>query len=119
MNIRVTRAGNEQASVLLVALGITLLLGLGVASYLMLLRWQHVSVARSQAWNTALAMAEAGLEEALAQMNPGAPQPVIDRTANGWGAAAGGFYGPMSRTLTNVGSYSVVISTNAFPLIYS
>jgi len=108
-----------RGSVLMVTLFMVSLIGFFLFSYLYLVRTQRTQVARSQAWNSALAMAEAGLEEALAQLNPGAPQPAIDRTANGWGAASGGFYGPMSRTLTNVGSYSVVISTNAFPLIYS
>ncbi len=75
-------------------------------------------IARSQGWNCALTLAEGGVEEALAQLNPGAPQPVIDRTANGWGAASGGLYGPVSRSLSS-GSYSVVFSTDPFPIIYS
>jgi hypothetical protein len=63
-------------------------------------------------------VAEAGVEEALAQLNPGAPQPVIDRTANGWGAPSSGIYGPVSRSLSS-GSYSVVYTDDPLPVIYS
>src|SRR5262249_52336032 len=36
---------------------------------------------------------------------------------NGWGTA-GGFYGPVSRSVSN-GTYSVVISADTFPIIYA
>lgn len=59
------------------------------------------------------------MEEALAQLNPGAPQQVVDRTANGWGpATAGGLYGPITRTLSS-GTYSVLYTDDAYPVIYS
>ena len=60
---------------------------------------QNALVARSQVWNSAMGLAEAGVEEALAQLNPGAPAPVVDRAANGWGGPSGGVYGPVTRTL--------------------
>jgi hypothetical protein len=109
----------QQASVLMVTLFMVSLVGFFVFAYLNLVRTQRGLVARSQAWNTAMALAEAGLEEALAQINLGAPATVVDRTANGWGTPVAGFYGPMSRTFTNMGSYSVIISTDAFPIIYA
>src|ERR1041384_2802834 len=94
----------EEGSVLMVSLFIAFLFGMFLFSYLYLVRNQNMLVRRSQAWNSALTLAEAGAEEALAQLNPGAPQPVIDRTANGWGAVSGGMYGPVSRSLA-AGSY--------------
>lgn len=109
----------ERGSTLMVTLFMVGLLGFFLFAYLYLVRTQRSFVTRSQAWNGALGMAEAGVEEALAQLNPGAPEPNIDRTANGWGAAANGIYGPKSRTLTNNGSYSVVYTTDTFPTIYS
>ena len=75
-------------------------------------------VARSQAWNSALPLAEAGVEEAMAQLNPGAPHPIVDRSANGWGSPVSGSYGPMSRTM-DTGSYSVLYTTDPQPIIYS
>jgi hypothetical protein len=108
----------EQGSVLMISLVIASLFGMFLVSYLCVARNQRNMVTRSQAWNGALAMAEAGVEEALAQLNPGAPEPVIDRTANGWGAPSAGLYGPVSRSLP-LGSYSVVYTTDPFPTIYA
>jgi hypothetical protein len=56
-------------SVLVITLFVALLLGMVLTSYLLLIRAQSVSVARSQAWHAALTAAEAGVEEALAQLN--------------------------------------------------
>ena len=112
------RSRHDQGSTLIVTLFIAFLFGMFLYSYLNSVQQQKGLVARSQAWNSALALAEAGVEEALAQLNPGAPQPLIDRTANGWGAASGGLYGPTSRSVSP-GSYSVVYTTDANPVIYA
>ena len=105
---------------LLIAMGITFVLALGLASYLSLARWQHVSIVRSQAWNAALAMAEAGVEEALAQLNPGALlfTTNINRGANGWTLEADGMYHAPRRNLPD-GSYDVVITADIYPRIYA
>src|SRR6185369_8420285 len=63
---------SECASTLMVTLFMVGLLGFFLFAYLYLVRTQRGFVARSQGWNAALAMAEAGVEEALAQLNPGA-----------------------------------------------
>lgn len=109
----------EQGSVLIVTLFIASLFGLFLFSYLYLVRVQRGLVARSQAWNGAMGMAESGIEESLAQLNPSTPQmPNVDRTANGWGQPSGGIYGPMTRTLSN-GWYSAVYTSDTFPILYS
>ena len=111
---------HEQASVLMVTLFMVGLLGFFLFAYLYLVRTQRSFVARSQAWNAAMTVAEAGIEEALAQLNPGAPAPAVNRSGNGWGSAVNGIYGPISRTFTNNnGSYSVVYTTDTYPVIYS
>lgn len=109
----------KQGSVLLVTLVIATLFGLFLFSYLYLVRTQRSLVARSQAWNAAMGLAESGIEETLAQLNPATPQvPVVDRTANGWGQPSGGIYGPMTRSLSN-GWYSAVYTSDTFPILYS
>jgi len=109
----------ERGSVLIVTLFIAFLFGMFLYSYLNSVQEQKGLVARSQGWNSALVLAEGGVEEALAQLNPGAPQPlVIDRTANGWGGPSGGLYGPVSRALSS-GTYSVVLTTDTNPVIYA
>jgi hypothetical protein len=105
--------------VLIVTLFIGTLFGMILYYYMNLASQQRTLVARSQAWNAALSMAEAGAEEVLAHLDPGVgPQIVIDRAADGWGSPVGGLYGPADRTVP-CGSYSVVFTDDAFPVIYS
>src|SRR5262245_57051633 len=114
-----TRAGNkgyEAGNVLVITLVLTLLAGSFIVYYLNLVRTQNSLVARSQGWNAALSLAEAGAEEALGHLNPGAPQSIIDRAGDGWGGPSGGIYGPISRT-TAAGTYSVVCTDDKFPII--
>jgi hypothetical protein len=120
MKTRVRAAQNVQGSVLLIALALTFLLGLGLASYLMLVRWQHDSIARSQAWNGAITLAEAGVEEAMAQLNPSALlfSTNIDRGANGWTLGSDGMYHAARRTLQD-GFYDVAVTADTFPDIYA
>src|ERR1041385_1458468 len=101
MRFKARKPNDETGSALVVTLFIITTILLGLGSYLMLVRTQFVSVARSEAWNSSMSVAEAGVEEALAQLNPGAIETTsyVDRTANGWGSAVNGFYGPMSRTV--------------------
>jgi hypothetical protein len=120
LKFRLHRQHNDQGSVLLVTLGVTLVLGLSLASYLMLTRWQHVSVVRSQAWNTAMALAEAGIEEAMAQLNPSALifGTNINRSANGWTLQADGMYHAPRRYLPG-GYYDVAMTQDTFPVVYA
>jgi hypothetical protein len=118
MKFRTKTNLSQRGSVLVVTLCIAFIFGYVLFYYLNLASGQKTLVKRSQAWNSALGQAEAGVEEALAQLNPGAPQPVLDLTANGWGTPSGGLYGPMARSLSN-GSYSVVYTTDPLPTIYS
>jgi len=125
MTIRLSKAREAQGSALMISITITLLLGLGLASYLSLMRFQHVSGIRSQAWNAALAMAEAGVEESLAQLNPAALlfSTNIDRGANGWTLEADGMYHAPQRIITSGsvtnGYYDVAITADPLPVIYA
>jgi hypothetical protein len=109
-----------QGSVLLIVMGITGVLALGLASYLTLMRCEHVSSARSQGWNAAMALAEAGVEEALAQLNPSALlfNTNINRGANGWTLESDGTYHAPRRTLPD-GYYDVVLTADVYPRIYA
>jgi Tfp pilus assembly protein PilX len=113
--IRPTR---NHGSALIVTMLVTLLLGFTLASYLMLVRSQHASTARSQAWHQALVLAETGVEEALAQLNPGAFTADV-ANGNGW-TLSGGFFQPDSPERTVLGgSYAVVYTPDNPPTIYS
>src|SRR5258705_13751544 len=88
------RLSREQGAVLLASLFVVGVLGISLGSYLLLVRNDYVLTARSQNWNAALVVAEAGAEEALAQLNPGqfvAPS-MVDRCANQWERDEDGLY---------------------------
>jgi hypothetical protein len=85
------KSRQREGSVLMITLFIALGLGLVLASYLLMIRAQYVSVVRSQAWHSALTMAEAGVEEALAQLNS-VPFTNTVPTGNGWILAADDLY---------------------------
>jgi hypothetical protein len=113
---------NTQGSVLLISLAIMLILGMGLASYLTVVQTEKISAVRSQCWNAALTAAEAGVEEAMAQLNPSAilytnGSAYINRGANGW-TFSDGMYRSGTRTIVN-GKYGVSITADAFPIIYS
>ena len=60
---------SQTGSVLLVSLMVTAILGLTLASYLLMAQQQNLSVMRSQTWNSAIVLSEAGVEDALAMLN--------------------------------------------------
>lgn len=100
----------EGGSVLLITLIFAGALVAFLASYLVLISDDHSVVLRSQTWNSALTVAEAGVEEAMSQLNTGLNNtpPKSDFSDNGWGSS-GGKFGPMARTLTN-GNYTVTLA---------
>jgi hypothetical protein len=113
MKTSVCTHSRNQGSILFVSLMLAFIIGLSLAGYLVLTAGQEQSVTRSQRWNTALDVAEAGIEEGLAQVNASP----IDFSLNGWGGA-GAVFGPQTRAISN-GKYSVVVVGTAIPAIYS
>ena len=77
MKIRQT---TNQGSTLLITLVTVGIIGLYMAAYLNLVSNQNLAITRSVHWNSAIPIAEAGIEEALThlQFNP------FGREANGW-----------------------------------
>src|SRR6266576_447343 len=109
----------RSGSVLFITLIVAGILGLTLGSYLYWVRTQNLMVAESQAWNAALAVAEAGIEEGMAHLNSTFGTN-IDRSSDGW-TDNGGYYGPVGRTVfrgseTN-GSYSAIISVDYLPRV--
>src|SRR5882724_3829171 len=112
---RLTRVG----SILVVTLLLGAILVLTLGGYLSWVRTQNLLVAESQSWNSALALAEAGIEEGLAQINVnvGASDPTIVRNyepsaqkVTNFGPLSGGAYGPRTNITLSSGSYSVTIT---------
>jgi len=68
--MKILRKQTQQAgSVLLMALVITSVIGVLLAAYLTLIKVQNQSVMRSQSWNAAIPIIEAGIEDALTHLS--------------------------------------------------
>jgi len=102
---------------LIITVCMAFVIGLGLISYLLLVHSKNRLVSRSMHWNLAMAHAEAGVEEALAQLNYRFGTN-INRATNGWGGPSGGTYGPVVRSF-NSGAYRASISNDVLPTIYS
>src|SRR5260221_14063253 len=91
MKIRCTKRNRSRsASVLLATVAICFILGILAASYLSMAQTQRFSVARAQAWNSAVAVAEAGVEEAMAEINDPTAFKSFAQPGNQWTIQAGG-----------------------------
>ncbi|MEI7730784.1 MAG: hypothetical protein WCO56_14520 [Verrucomicrobiota bacterium] len=100
-----------RASVLVIVLITSAILGFILASYLILINAQNRSVTRSQTWNSVMPIVEAGIEEALAHLNKnGLTNLFLSPWTNVSGMAVTG------RSL-NGGGYMVSITTNVLPVI--
>lgn len=108
MKIQFTPKLKQIASTLLVTLVICTILGVSMASYLMLIAQQNALSVRSQTWNLAIAYVEAGIEEGLQQLNSNHENLAVD----GWTQDPANVF-TRTRTLPG-GQYTVTIFfTNA------
>jgi hypothetical protein len=91
MRIRLSNKLQQLASALLVVMVLGGLLCLFVTYYLSLVEQQNKLSVRSQAWNIAMAVTEAGIEEGLAALNkPRSPgDPITLSSLDGWQQVGG------------------------------
>jgi hypothetical protein len=109
MKINELRSGKDGA-VLLTTVCILTVLTLMAVSYLFLLKDNNYLVARDQAWNRALVISEAGIEEGMAHINslgPSSAQPPY--SSDGWSASGTNYVTPSARTGLYGGSYNVLV----------
>jgi len=69
MKFQHKKSNKHKGSVLIVTLLIGVILGILMGSYLVMVKTQHFSVTRARAWNNAIVVAEAGVEDAMAHIN--------------------------------------------------
>src|SRR6266478_3696416 len=69
MKIQTAKSNGEQGNFLLVSLMISAILGITLASYMIMTSNQNLSVMRSQNWNSSMAVTEAGVEDGLEELN--------------------------------------------------
>jgi hypothetical protein len=114
---------SKSGNTLILTVSILVVVGLAMSGYLLLVGDLNRSVVRSQTWNSAIPVAEAGIEEALAHLNhdclgnsPGNAAGTLDWTAGGWTETSGVY--TLRRSLGSADIYYVVtISNTASPVI--
>src|SRR5688500_18458134 len=102
---------SQRGSAMLVTLTTTVILGTALGSYLKLVQYQNSAVVRSQVWNSAMPLCEAGIEEALTHLNMIGDG---DRACNGWERQGDQFY--MNRTI-GTARYEVWINSSNQPTV--
>jgi hypothetical protein len=117
MRITIGVPPRNQGNVLIVTLLTCMLIGFGLASYLVLVSTQNHSVMRSLAWNATLPMLEAGFEEGLTQVHY---HGITNLSANGWVLVASP-YGPAyyRKRHLDTSYYEVFILPTEPPVLYS
>ena len=66
---------SKNGSVLMISLLTLAIVAMGLAGYLVIIANQNRSVMQSLQWNSAIPISEAGIEEALAQLNSRSASP--------------------------------------------
>src|SRR5438270_14070649 len=120
MKMQIQSSSRTQGTVLCVTLGICGILGILIGSYLCLIQSQRLGVARAQAWNSAIVVAEAGIEEALAHLNSGISTNAL--ATNTWNDLGSGIVGKTNFLGTSYSVVSIQSSpavTNSDPVIVS
>lgn len=108
MKIKLLRKFNNLGNALLVTTILCALLSIGVMSYLSVVEQENLLSARSQAWNMAMAVTEAGIEEGLEQLNTNDG----NLGADGW--SYDGTYYWRTNTFPDGDSYTVQIDPRTF-----
>ncbi len=109
--MKITLADQRQGKVLILCVFMAAAVGLVLVSYLQLGNSHETLTARSQAWNTALPIAEAGLEEALTQLNYIRAKKGKILASNGWSTDRAGDT-IRTRTLSSNAYFSVKITVS-------
>jgi Tfp pilus assembly protein PilX len=108
MRLCITARGQQLAHTLVTVLVISSILCISVLGYLSVVEQESVLSARSQGWNVAMAVVEAGVEDGLEHLN----ENYANLASDGWSGAAQVY--TRSNTLTGGNSYAVEIYvTNA------
>ena len=105
----------QPGSALMVALLTTVVIGMALASYLWLVFHQNLSTMRSLAWNAAIPVVEAGVEEALTQLHH---NDIAHLSANDWTGPSNGWY-YKKHAVDSHSYYEVIIKQVDPPVIVS
>lgn len=117
--MKTIHSSRETGSVLLATMIFVLAIAAFLVSYLVLVQNSNQTTARAQQWNSALALAEAGIEEGLAKLNMAAISkssnaisfsPIPDQKLNGGTYSVSSSAAGVVTTITSTGVVSAPIS---------
>ena len=111
MKIQLSRKLKQMASALLVTMVLGGILCLSVMYYLSLIQQQNTLSVRSQAWNLAIAVTEAGIEEGLQALNSSA----VPSSADGWTQIGTNYW--RTATMSDGNKYTVSLYPDSASLI--
>ena len=112
--MKITLNTRPNGNVLLIGLLSAAVIGLVIAQYMNMVSQQNYSTMRSLAWNSAMAAAEAGVEDAMTHLTDDSGP-----TDNYWISQGGGVYKKTRSYGSEGSSYSVIISNaTTLPVIY-
>lgn len=115
--MKIQLSHSRHGSGLIIALFLCAVIGINIASYLVLVNSENTSTMRSLTWNSAIVEAEAGVEEALSHLNNNGGTNLSGLLSCGWSFLNGQY--TMTRAVGD-GFYTVSISSNAnAPVIQS
>ncbi len=110
------RCSAKEGGTLMVTVIVTGVLGVALIAYLGLVSSNQRAVARDEAWHAAIPVAEAGVEEALANLNMNFPTNA-EMTRRGWHYDGNVVW--RGRDLGDSASYRVSFTSNIFTTIFS
>ena len=117
MKTRFGKLRRQDGTVLFVTLAICTVLGILIGSYLYLVQTERLGVARAQSWDSALVVAEAGVEEAMAHLNSGIG--TNNFATNSWASLGSGIVGKTNYIGTSYAVISIQSPSNSYPVIFS
>jgi hypothetical protein len=103
MKINISPKAKQLGNTLLIALTISAFLGICITGYLSVAEQQNYLSSRSQAWNMAIAITEAGVEEGLQQLNVNS----ANLASDGWTYVNNYYF--KSNSLTDGNSYTITM----------
>ncbi|MCL4179883.1 MAG: hypothetical protein KJ072_19320 [Verrucomicrobia bacterium] len=117
MRLQIRQCRTNTGNALLITMLTCLLIGVALASYLVLVSSQNYSVMRSLAWNSTIPILEAGAEEALTQLRHNG---ITNLSANGW-VYLSSEHGPAYYKKRFMGDsyYEAYITPTTPPVVYS
>ncbi len=116
MKIKTIKPNRQAGSVLALSVVLCGILGFLMVGYIFMTETENLSNSRTQSWQIALVVAEAGVEEAMAHLNSGIGLSQLG-TANGWTDIGGGNFRKTNSVTSGYSAVTISTSGGSNPVI--